>query len=107
MMNSSLIDKAPLWVGRSGARHPSQVVTPRHKRSSCESVDESLRCVHGRPVGGRFGEAQSGHRGGTKPSREHCLYMCRYMQLLGRLQKHYGIAKDQAEKQVKEWGSTL
>jgi uncharacterized protein YjbJ (UPF0337 family) len=24
-------------------------------------------------------------------------------QLLGRLQERYGIAKDQAEKQVKEW----
>jgi uncharacterized protein YjbJ (UPF0337 family) len=28
-------------------------------------------------------------------------------QLLGRLQERYGIAKDQAEKQVKEWENTL
>ncbi|HET9146271.1 MAG TPA: CsbD family protein [Sphingomicrobium sp.] len=28
-------------------------------------------------------------------------------QLLGRIQERYGIAKDEAEKQMKEWESTL
>lgn len=28
-------------------------------------------------------------------------------QLLGRIQERYGIAKDEAEKQVKEWENTL
>jgi uncharacterized protein YjbJ (UPF0337 family) len=28
-------------------------------------------------------------------------------QLLGRIQERYGIAKDEAEKQVKEWETTL
>ena len=28
-------------------------------------------------------------------------------QLLGRIQERYGIAKDEAEKQMKEWEKTL
>jgi uncharacterized protein YjbJ (UPF0337 family) len=28
-------------------------------------------------------------------------------QLLGRIQERYGVAKDEAEKQVKEWETTL
>jgi len=28
-------------------------------------------------------------------------------QLLGRIQERYGIAKDEADKQVKEWENTL